>query len=282
MASTDIGPKLFGFDMSSYPHQPTRSAYVVVLKKTDPSPLAPESDEEKIGEEKKPEEKKPEGQGDKPADSDQKTDPAATPAQPSAQTAVKKAPPRVMIDFDRIGQRILALPIPARNFIGLAAGKTNTIFLAELLPPSPGVTGVTLHKFDLEKRKLEKVLDNVRSFDLSSQRREDAISSGRELVHCFRHAASQTWRRARSRPRTWRSMLIRKRSGNRCTARPGASSETSSMTRITTASTCKLPRRSMRPYLGCAHSPRRPELSIPGNVRRAYGWPPLRAGRRHA
>jgi tricorn protease len=174
MASTDIGPKLFGFDMSSYPHQPTRSAYVVVLKKTDPSPLAPESDEEKIGEEKKSEEKKPEGQGDKPADSDQKTDAAAPAAQPSPQTDAKKAPPRVTIDFDRVGQRILALPIPARNFLGLAAGKTNTIFLAELLPPSPSlpgvppVTGVTLHKFDLEKRKLEKVLDNVRSFDLSS------------------------------------------------------------------------------------------------------------------
>jgi tricorn protease len=53
MASTDIGPKLSGFDMSSYPHQPTRSTYVVVLKKTDPSPLAPESDEEKTGDEKK-------------------------------------------------------------------------------------------------------------------------------------------------------------------------------------------------------------------------------------
>ena len=38
--------------MSSNPFQVTRSAYVVVLKKTDPSPLAPESDEEKIAEEK--------------------------------------------------------------------------------------------------------------------------------------------------------------------------------------------------------------------------------------
>ena len=30
---------------------------------------------------------------------------------------------------------------------------------------------VTLHKFDLEKRKLEKVLDNVRSFDLANGER---------------------------------------------------------------------------------------------------------------
>ena len=165
MASTDIGPKLSGFDMSSYPHQPTRSVYVVVLKKTDPSPLAPESDEEKTGEEKKPE-----APSDKPAESEQKADPAApaAAAKPGAKPDDKKAPPKVTIDFDRADQRILALPIPARNFVGLATGKANTIFLLEALPPAPGVTGVTLHKFDMEKRKFEKVLDGVRSFDLSA------------------------------------------------------------------------------------------------------------------
>jgi tricorn protease len=167
MASTDIGPKISGFDMSGYPHQPTRSTYVVVLKKTDPSPLAPESDEEKIAEEKKADEKKDEGPGGKPAEGDTKAD-TATAAKPGEKPEDKKAPPRVTIDFDRIGQRVLALPIPARNFLGLAPGKTNAIFLIELLPASPGVTGVTLHKFDLEKRKLEKVLDNITSFDISA------------------------------------------------------------------------------------------------------------------
>ncbi|HKO35369.1 MAG TPA: PDZ domain-containing protein [Pyrinomonadaceae bacterium] len=166
MASTDIGPKLSGFDMSSYPHQPTRSAYVVVLKKTDPSPLAPESDEEKTGDEKKPE-----SPSDKPAEGEQKADPAAATApspSSSPKPIEKKAPPRVTIDFDRADQRILALPIPARNFVGLAMAKANTLFLLEALPPAPGVTGVTLHKFDMEKRKFEKVLDGVRSFDLSA------------------------------------------------------------------------------------------------------------------
>src|SRR5262249_60534369 len=80
-ARTDIRPRVFGCDMSSYPHRPTRSVYVAVLKKTDPSPLAPESDEEKVAEEK-PSEKKDGatgGQGDgekKPADQEgeKKTD----------------------------------------------------------------------------------------------------------------------------------------------------------------------------------------------------------------
>ena len=55
-ASTDIGPAVFGFDMNSYPHRPTRSVYICVLTKDLPSPLAPESDEEKI-EEPKPADK---------------------------------------------------------------------------------------------------------------------------------------------------------------------------------------------------------------------------------
>ena len=60
------------------------------------------------------------------------------------------------------------MPIPARNFVGLAAGKTNTIFLLEAPPPAPGPFAVTLHKFDMEKRKFDKVLDAIRAFDLSA------------------------------------------------------------------------------------------------------------------
>lgn len=177
MASTDIGPKISGFDMSSYPHQPTRSAYVVVLKKTDPSPLAPESDEEKTGDEKKGE-----APSNKPAESDPKAEPATAAAQPGPKPVDKKAPPPVTIDFDRISQRILALPIPARNFVRLDTAKANMIFILEALPPAPGVTGVTLHKFDMEKRKFEKVLDGVRSFDLSANGEKMLFRQGNNWV----------------------------------------------------------------------------------------------------
>ena len=166
MASTDIGPRISGFDMSSNPFTVTRSIYVVVLKKTDPSPLAPESDEEKIAEEKKPEAPP----SDKPAEGEQKADAAAAPkpAGPTGPGAAAKAPPRVTVDFDGISQRILALPIPARNFIGLAGGKTNVVFIVEAPPPTPGPPGFTLHKFDMEKRKFEKVLDAIRALEISA------------------------------------------------------------------------------------------------------------------
>jgi len=142
-ASTDTGPTTGWLDMSSFPYQTTRSVYVVVLKKGEASPLAPESDEEKIAEEKKDE--------------------------------APKAPPQkkevvVTIDFENIDQRILALPIPARNYTGLSAAKSGLLFLAEstggggLLGGGPA----TLHKFDLEKRKFDKVMEGITYFDISA------------------------------------------------------------------------------------------------------------------
>ncbi len=193
-ASTDIGPRLFGFDMSGYPHRPTRNVYLAVLKKTDPSPLAPESDEEKVAEEK-PSEKKDgekEGQGDgekeRQGDGEIERHKDTVTGRPissiglispmpqtggqgeekkpdGAKPGEKKEPPKVVIDFDNISQRILALPIPNRNYVGLAAGKANTLFVIEF---PDGAQGATLSKFDLEKRKFDKALDNINGFDLSA------------------------------------------------------------------------------------------------------------------
>ncbi|HJQ25611.1 MAG TPA: PDZ domain-containing protein [Blastocatellia bacterium] len=173
-ASTDIGPAVFGFDMTSYPHRPTRSVYAVVLRKDLPSPLAPESDEEKVQEEKpdgpkpgEPSIDKKDGAApqaaDKPADAAQAAGP---------KPAAKKEAEPVRIDFDKIGQRIIALPIPARNVVGLIAGKPGTLFVAEFAPPAAAVpgapVGITLHKFDMEKRKFDKVLDAIGAFTLSA------------------------------------------------------------------------------------------------------------------
>jgi tricorn protease len=142
-ASTDVGPKISGFDMSSYAHRPTRSVYVAVLAKNLPSPLAPESDEEKISDAKK--EKKDDASDKKEAE--------------------KKEPPRAAIDFDNIGQRVLALPIPKRNYVGMKAGKAGILWVIEA---ADGEESGTLHLFNLEKRKFDKVLDGITAFDLSA------------------------------------------------------------------------------------------------------------------
>ncbi|MBS1789395.1 MAG: PD40 domain-containing protein [Acidobacteria bacterium] len=159
-ASTDIGPKLSGFDMSAYAHHVTRSVYVAVLRKDLPSPLAPESDEEKVTEEKKDAATGGQGDAAKPADKpEEKKDVVA------AKPAEKKEAPKVNIDFDNIGQRILALPIPNKNYIGLDAGKGSTLWVVEL---PDGGQAATLYKFDLEKRKLDKALENLQGMALSA------------------------------------------------------------------------------------------------------------------
>ena len=173
-ASTDVGPRVFGFDMSSYPHRATRSVYVCVLKKDLPSPLAPESDDEKSEDEKKKEENKDDKSGDKAAEGTEgkkNGDKADTQADKKADTAGKssdkKTPPKVEVHFENISQRILALPIPARDYVALAAGKANMLFVAER-PTDAGSSGATLHKFDLEKRKLDKVADKINAFEISA------------------------------------------------------------------------------------------------------------------
>jgi len=148
-ASTSVGPTAAGLDMSAYPLLPTRSVYLAVLTKTEPSPLAPESDEEKVGEDKSAE--KPSGE----------------------KTADKKESTPVIIDFDNIGQRILALPVSERNLLGLIPGKAKTVFIAEgpmasRATPRSGPMGLTIQKYDLDKRKLDKVAERVSSFDLSA------------------------------------------------------------------------------------------------------------------
>ena len=93
---------------------------------------------------------------------DKKADTASKPGD-------KKTPPKVEVDFDNISQRILALPIPARDYVALAAGKANMLFVAERpTDAGSGPGGATLHKFDLEKRKLDKVLDKINAFEISA------------------------------------------------------------------------------------------------------------------
>ncbi|HXG91749.1 MAG TPA: PDZ domain-containing protein [Blastocatellia bacterium] len=167
-ASTDAGPTSGWLDMSSFPHQAslTRSVYAVVLRNDLPSPLAPESDEEKVQEEKK--------EGDKP-----EAKPEGAQAQAGAKPAKKEAEP-VRIDFDQISQRIVALPIPARNYVGTEAGKAGTLFILESVPATGAGSppGATLHKFDLEKRKFEKVMDGVSAFAVSANGEKMLIGQG--------------------------------------------------------------------------------------------------------
>jgi tricorn protease len=139
VASTDAGPAA-DFSMSTFDHPVTKSLYAVVLRKDLPSPLAPESDEEK-----------PE-------------------ADPSAETSDEEDE-GVDIDFDAIDQRTIPLPARPRNYVGLAAGEAGTVILAEApqvpVAVSQGDPVANLHKFDLTERETAELIAGVSYFDVS-------------------------------------------------------------------------------------------------------------------
>ncbi|HVR39593.1 MAG TPA: PDZ domain-containing protein [Thermoanaerobaculia bacterium] len=131
-ASTDAGPVTDWFSQSNEDMRSSRAIYLAVLPKGVVSPLAKESDEETAP---KPEEK-----------SDDK----------------KPEPVKVVIDFDRLNQRIQALPVPSAIYSSLQASKTGQLFYLKTIDDVSSV-----QRFDLTKRKDETVLDKADGFELS-------------------------------------------------------------------------------------------------------------------
>src|SRR3989449_6458870 len=130
-ASTDVGLSAGWLDLSSFQHPVSRSVYAVVLKKGDSSPVEPPSDEGRVAGEK---EKSGEGSAEKAKESEKSKE-----GEKGKEGEKKEEPVKVTIDLDGIGQRIVALPVKAANYVGLEAGKTGTLFLVEI-PEVPCVT----------------------------------------------------------------------------------------------------------------------------------------------
>jgi tricorn protease len=162
-ASTDLGLSIGWLDLSSFQHPVSRSIYAVVLKKGDPSPVEPQSDEEKAASD----EKKKDADKDKAKEADKSADKGK---EGEKKEGEKKEEVKVAIDLDGIGQRIVAMPIKAANYIGLDVGKTGVLFLSEI-PDVPSLTEPTLvsvSKFELSTRKTEPFLTGVSSFVVSA------------------------------------------------------------------------------------------------------------------
>jgi len=159
-ASTDVGLSSGWLDLSSFQHPILRNIYAAALKKGDPSPVEPQSDEEKTAEEKK------DAGGDKAKEADQRK------AGEKGKEGEKKKeePAKVVIDLDGIGQRIVSLPMKAARYEGLDAGKAGTLFLTEIVDvprfgqPNPA----TVSKFDFTTRKTEPFLSGIRAFAVSA------------------------------------------------------------------------------------------------------------------
>ncbi len=173
-ASTNTGTTVSGLDMSAYDRRVTSNMYVVVLNAKDPSPFAPESDEEKVSDSEKgnDEKKADEKKSDKKDDSkkDKKSD-AAKKDEPKKDEPT----PKVVVDLEGIGQRILALPIPAAALGTLAVADGGKLFYVNY---GDAVTAPSLNRFDLKERKSEPFLPGVGSYTLSADGKKLIYFSG--------------------------------------------------------------------------------------------------------
>jgi tricorn protease len=176
-ASTNVALSAGDLDMSSYEHPITRSVYVVVLNKADKSPLAPESDEEKPKEEKKADQEKGKDQGKDAGKSKSKADAESDDKKTDDKSDEQKGKDDkdkavvVKVDIDGILQRTLSLPIPAKNYVSLRAGKAGILFIGEgpmvFTEEDQRNPTLTIQKFDLSKRKADKFIEGVNDFTVS-------------------------------------------------------------------------------------------------------------------
>jgi tricorn protease len=140
-ASTNAGPSQQWFAQSNADMEAQANLYMVVLKKGVRSPLVKESDEEKV-EAEKPKDKAAEEKKDKAE--------------------------AVAIDFEGIDQRVLSLPLPSGSYTSLQVPVAGMIYYLEAkLARSNVVEGGTLHRFDLAKRKNEKLAEGVNAYLVS-------------------------------------------------------------------------------------------------------------------
>jgi tricorn protease len=173
LASTDFGLGSQWLDMSRNDHEETFSLYAIVLKKTEPTPWAPESDEEGVVVAGAPRDSTNGGGAPAGAAARGTRGAQAPSAGENARPAQRPAMPTVAIDFDGIAQRTLAVPgIPNRMYSRLHAGAAGTVFYLE--QPARvgggggfGGGGQLLHRYTLRDRKNVQFATNVADYDVS-------------------------------------------------------------------------------------------------------------------
>jgi tricorn protease len=177
VSSTDVGLSNGWLDLSSFQHPLLRNVYAIVLKKGDPNPVEPQSDEEKIA---KNEEKGKDADKTKATAEKDKAKEGNKKEGDKKEGDKKEETPVVTIDLEGIGQRIVALPIRAANYVGLNTGKAGILFLSEIVDvprfSEPALT--TVSKFDLSTRKTEPFVGGVSAFTVSENGEKALFKQG--------------------------------------------------------------------------------------------------------
>jgi tricorn protease len=193
-ASTDFGLKSQWLDMTSYDHNENFGLYMAILKKSDPSPLLPESDED-TGVTFAP------GRGDfgggggrgaggrggrggAPGDTTADTTTADAPQAAGATQADRapRPPVTVQIDFDGLQQRILAIPgVPVREYSKLKAGLAGTVYYLETgggADDAGGPAGSSINRYRLSDRRAATFVGSAADYTVSADGRKLLYRTG--------------------------------------------------------------------------------------------------------
>ncbi len=155
LSSTNYGLNVGWLDMSSFERPVERNIYAVILSDEEDSPYLPESDEEKIEKEKATQDEE-----------DKKEEEVVN----------------VDVDLENIGDRIIALDVPAANYRNLQAGPEGKVyFMREPGPTSslnPENNATPLLYYDINEKKSGEVIDALKDYCFSHDKQKMLITKG--------------------------------------------------------------------------------------------------------
>ncbi|HEX2095181.1 MAG TPA: PDZ domain-containing protein [Longimicrobiaceae bacterium] len=182
LASTDLGVQSGWADLGSLTRTSTSGVYVALLRADEPTPFTPESDEEAAARVIGTPPGGPAPGTPPPGDSANAPPRAGPPAEAARGTrgdSARTRAPMVRIDFERFDRRILALPVPTRDYAQLVPGPAGTLFVAERVPNQPGTT---LHRWEMAKRKADVFVTGVARVTASLDGKKLMWQAGQQWV----------------------------------------------------------------------------------------------------
>jgi tricorn protease len=171
-ASTNSGAASDGLDMSSDLYQVRSNIYALVLAADQPSPLAPELDDEKA----------PGQKATKPRDAEiggvnadagigsgwRETLPVKVP-RTDANRVAGPAMAASRVDLNGIESRIVAMPLPSAAYVGLSAGNRGSLyFMVRTDTGRYDDRAASLSRWLPDERKTEKLAERIENFELSA------------------------------------------------------------------------------------------------------------------
>ncbi|MCK5136945.1 MAG: PD40 domain-containing protein [Bacteroidales bacterium] len=151
LASTNLALGSGWANTSAITSDPVYGVYIINLRKDDPSPFVPRSDEEPIEKDTIPEEEiKKTSKKKSEKDS------------PSPDTTKAKL---VRIDFNGIERRTIPIPMPKRNYRLILNGPEGSVFIGE---KNPNGKGLVLQKFTLKEREAKEYVSGVSQVSISA------------------------------------------------------------------------------------------------------------------